>query len=103
MDDDIPNPYTPKHSIESQRGFPIPKIKWNRPIPMCSNCGARRVYLPEIETMDWCEHCLWEYVREDSCPNRATNYGEQERAGATPSEEGTKVLGRWDETCSPAT
>ncbi len=30
----------------------------------CSKCRVNDVYL-DIETLDWCEQCLWEYVNAD--------------------------------------
>ena len=95
MNDDVPNPYTPKHSIEAQRGYPTQKRKWDRPVPLCSNCGSRKVYQPDIETMDWCEHCLWEYVKEDQVlgSNNVASDGEQELTAAITVQETPEVLG----------
>jgi hypothetical protein len=31
---------------------------------LCTSCGIRERY-NESATMDWCEPCIWEYVRDD--------------------------------------
>ncbi len=32
---------------------------------ICVKCGRNQIY-QDIKTMDWCEPCLWEFVKEDS-------------------------------------
>jgi hypothetical protein len=31
---------------------------------LCSRCGEREVY-QDTKTMDWCEPCLWNHVKEE--------------------------------------
>jgi hypothetical protein len=87
MNDDL-LPYTPRHSHEAKRGYPQPRRKWDPKPRMCSNCGVRRVYLQDVETMDWCEHCLWESVQEDQLSSDSiADNGEQKLSGSSEGEK----------------
>jgi hypothetical protein len=33
----------------------------------CAKCGFREVYL-DLATNDWCEECLWDYIKPDQAP-----------------------------------
>jgi hypothetical protein len=82
--DEISNPYTPRGN-EAQRGYPTPRRKWDPPKRICDLCGVRPVYQPDVETMDWCEQCIWEFVQEDQVlvPDYAPDGGEEQLSGAT--------------------
>jgi hypothetical protein len=45
-----------------QLQLPLPQTK-----RMCAKCGQREVY-QDIATMDWCEPCIWRFVRGPGKP-----------------------------------
>ncbi len=41
------------------------ELGFNMKLPLCAKCGKNEVY-QNIYTMDWCEPCIWEFVKDDS-------------------------------------
>ena len=59
-----PSPLNGSEPVPARNGRGVGKARWQE-YRRCEKCKRREVYQPKIKTMNWCEPCIWNFVRED--------------------------------------
>ncbi len=49
----------------SAQSLPVTAELFSYDKRICTKCGVNEIYV-DIRTMDWCEPCIWEFVKDDS-------------------------------------